>query len=146
MIMRIFLVIFTFCVFSICSSYADTVVWSGEVQASGYPTSLINLTLGKKYQIKVSGSVNLGKWWQAGKPLADDACFEYNDETVPTSVSTFRNSMQISVSDGAYHEDHSYLSQPFIAEQNGIHFWIYDTDYSDNSGALNVKIIELPLE
>jgi hypothetical protein len=146
MMMRIFLLIFAFCIFCASSTYADKVVWSGEVQSNGSPTHLIKLTLGKQYQIKVSGAINLGKWWQLGKPLADDACFEYNEETAPTFVNTLRNSMQISVCDGVYHSDHIYLSKPFIAAQNGIHFWICDTDYTDNSGALNVQVIELPHE
>lgn len=123
--------------------YSDTVVWSGKVNADGTPSKVVPLTLGKKYIIKVSGIVNLGKWWQQGKPLAEDACYEFNAELKPEKYNTFSNSLHISVCDGTYHADHVYQSSPFMAAQSGIHFWVYDTDYSNNSGSLDVQVIEV---
>lgn len=137
-----------FCI--LCSLYsgiawADITQWKGKIRSDGSKTALVPLTIGNSYQLKVSGTVNLGKWHQQGKPLGSDACFEYDlqNEISPTKMETFRNSMNISVCDGVFHPDHIYLSQPFIAAQSGIHFWIYDIDYSDNSGDLFVEVIEL---
>jgi hypothetical protein len=125
------------------NSYADTIVWQGDVLADGAPSHLIQLELGKEYQIQVSGTMNLGKWWQAGGPLTNDACYEFNDKVPPSRIDSILNSMNIPLSDGKYHPDHVYTSKPFLAAQDGIHFWIHDSKYSDNSGALQVKVIKL---
>ncbi len=124
-------------------SYAGTVIWSGAVYSNGAPTAPIKLVLGRNYQIKVSGTLNLGKWWQKGLPLLEDACYEFNEQVSPSPLVSIKNSINISICTGKYNSDHVYLSTPFIAVQNSVHFWIYDTDYSDNEGALQVEIIEL---
>ena len=131
-------------ILSLTTLCAEHVVWSGEVSSNGNPTALVKLTPKKKYQIKASGEINLGKWWQLGKPLADDACYEYNELVEPRHVNTLKNSLQISLCDGTYHADHIYISKPFIADQGGIHFWVQDIDYNDNKGSLKVELIELP--
>ena len=125
------------------SMWADSVVWSGEVNSDGTPTVNIPLTLGKKYQIRVSGEMNLGKWWQQGKPLAEDACYEYNDLVQPIKLDTLKNSMNIPLDNTAYHPNHVYQSKPFVTAQSGIHFWIYDTDYNNNSGSLHAEVLEI---
>ena len=134
---------FLFCCFLSCYTHAaEKVIWTGEVNADGTPTQAANLTLGEKYIIKVSGFVNLGKWWQNRQALADDASYEFNAPDGPTKLQTFQNSLNIPT-DGEFHTDHIYRSAPFIAEENKVHFWIKDSDYSDNTGALKVEIIRV---
>jgi len=118
---------------------AEQVIWKGDVVATGERTDTIPLTLGKKYKIVVSGTINLGKWQQQGKPLANDACYEYHDELRPTYTPAFQSSNRISVCDGHYHADHRYVSKWFVATQEGIYFWIKDEYYPDNTGALQVE-------
>lgn len=135
--------LFLFCLVCPVFCIADTVVWHGKVDSNGDPTELIKLEIGKKYQIKVSGTVNLGKWIQAGEPLTQDACYEENPKVKPSPLSTFRNSLNIKVCQSGYRPDHVYLSAPFVATDNGFHFWIQDTDYTDNNGALQVEVIKV---
>lgn len=123
---------------------AETVIWKGEVSSDGTPTQAIPLQLHKKYQIRVSGFVNLGKWIQSGEKLANDACYEFNKETMTTKIVSFKNSNNISVCGENYHFDHVYQSNPFIAKQNKIHFWIYDTNYEDNSGSFQIEVVAIP--
>lgn len=123
--------------------YSSEVVWKGKVSADGSPSPAVDLSYDKTYQIIVNGSVNLGKWVEAGKALAEDASFEYNAPSGPTRHKTLRNSNEIPLDDQFYNADHVYKSAPFVAKQTKIHFWIYDTDYSDNSGALEVQIDKL---
>lgn len=124
----------------------ETAIWSGKLNSNGTPTKPVKLEIGQKYRIEVEGFINLGKWHQQKKALANDACFEFSDETVPpvrTKMKCFKNSFDLSVCDGNFHEDHKYKSEPFKALQSGIHFWVYDTNYEDNSGELNVKVIQI---
>lgn len=125
--------------------HADKVVWKGDVDADGTPTDAIRLEIRKRHQIKVSGFVNLGKWKQGGKSLANDACYEFSEEgNSPVKAETLKNSHDVTVcSDKKYHPDHIYQSEPFVAKQDRIHFWIYDTLYDDNSGSLQVEITQV---
>ncbi len=137
--------IFYLCLTSICLTgycLAEQVIWEGEVNSDGTPTTSVKLTLGHEYFIKVSGVMNLKKWWKQGKPLEEDACFEFNAEQTPMKLLSFKNSININVCDGTYHPDHIYTSKPFIAAQSGVHFWIYDSDYEDNNGTLFVQVID----
>lgn len=122
-------------------AYGDTVIWSGEINSDGTPSAAIPLEFNKTYQIKANGYINLGKWIQAQKKLANDSCYEFNKEKSTEKRESLRNSLSISVCDGSYHPDHRYQSEPFIAKNNRIHFWIDDTDYDDNSGSFYVEII-----
>lgn len=130
---------------SLCGScMAEKVLWAAEVSSLGKPTESIHLDIGKRYRIEAGGMINLGKWWQKSQPLANDACYEFTKSGEGLSkVETLKNSINMSVCDGTYHADHVYRSVPFTAVQSGIHFWVYDTNYDDNSGAFNVQIIEL---
>lgn len=137
-----------FCAFftPVAAIDAATTIWKGDVNADGTPSPIVKLKLGRKYQLLVSGSINLGKWRQQGEALENDACFEFGKNEIPSShIETFKNSLNVSVCDGEYHPNHVYQSPPFLAAQNGIHFWIYDTNYEDNSGALQVEVIELEI-
>lgn len=132
------------CSFFFCAQmHAENVVWKGDVSSNGSPTHAIPLVMHKRYQIKVNGFVNLGKWVQNGEQLASDACYEYNAEKPTSKQESLKNSMEISVCDGQYHANHQYQSQPFVAEKNRIHFWVEDEDYEDNVGSFQVQIIEL---
>jgi hypothetical protein len=128
---------------------ADKIIWSGEVNANGAPTESISLVLQQQYQIKVSGYVNLGKWIQHREKLASDACYEFSQNHPFKKLTSIRNSLDISMCEGPYHPDHVYRSDIFTANQNRIHFWVYDTYYEDNGGSFHVEIInildELPL-
>ena len=140
---RIFLLTCLMAISLFNNCHGDTVVWNGRLDSNGTPTTLIPLLMNHNYQIRVSGIMNLGKWIQQREQLANDACFEFNKMGAVGKVESFKNSMGISVCDGKYHSDHHYESAPFIAKQNRIHFWIFDTDYEDNTGAFQVQVIHL---
>lgn len=134
------------CLFLAFLSVAEgKVVSSLEVSSDGEPSKTTILELDRKYQIKVSGALNLGKYWQGSTVLANDACYEFVASTgkMTSPLKNFRNSFDINVCEGHYSEDHTYFSKPFVAKQNKIHFWIDDFDYTDNTGALHVEIIEV---
>jgi hypothetical protein len=122
---------------------AEKIIWNGEVNSNGNPTEAIPLQLFKKYQIKASGYVNLGKWIQNHQKLANDACYEFSEEEKTEKLEALKNSNEISICDNKFHPDHVYQSEPFVAEQDRIHFWVYDTRYDDNSGLFKVQIIEI---
>lgn len=129
-------------------SFADNVIWSGKINSNGTPTESVKLSLGKMYKVKVSGTMNLGKWRTDKQPLVNDSCYEFfadpgHQKGNPIKIDTFKNSLNVSVCDGKYHADNVYESEPFFAAQSGIHFWIYDTDYENNTGALDVQIIQV---
>ncbi len=139
----------TFCLnalFLISPCFAEKVIWNGEVYADGTPTVPIRLTLQQRYSIRVSGSVNLGKWIQNREKLASDACYEFSKEGSRTKAVSLYNSSKIAICDDDYHSDHIYESKPFIARANKIHFWVHDTNYEDNTGSFNVQLIELDSE
>lgn len=122
----------------------EQVIWSGSVSSDGTPSPNVKLELGKRYQIIVSGTVQLGHWLQNQQLLTNDAFYQFNERIKPFPSSSFKNSMNLPFTDNAYNPDHVYSSQPFTAFQSAIHFWVHDTNYADNSGALQVKIIKLP--
>lgn len=138
-----FSIIVMTCVF--CMAVADTSVWHGKVSSDGTPTPSIKLVLGQKYKVRVSGKMNLGKWRTNRQPLENDACFEFfadpaYQEHPPKKIDTLKNSLNLNMCDGKYRVDHVYESPPFLAAQSGIHFWIYDTDYEDNSGEFDLEV------
>jgi hypothetical protein len=136
--------LFIFFLFSLICLEANTSIWQGEVSSDGNPSPVVRLKLGHKYQIQVTGTINLGKWRRNGDALEDDACFEFaKNNTTPSAIFTFKNSMNVSLCDGHFHPSHVYLSAPFLAAQNGIHFWVHDDDYENNSGSFQVQVIEL---
>ena len=135
-------IFFTFLSFGYCS--AENIVWGGEVKSDGTPTEPIHLILNKNYQIRVSGAINLGKWWQGTKELANDGCYEYNGPQGPTKLESIKNSLNVSICENnSYNTDHVYTSLPFVARQNKVFFWVKDENYDDNTGTFNVKIIQI---
>ena len=141
--MKTLLLTLLFSAFVSISLLADEIVWNGQVSSDGAPTAAIDLTLDKKYQIVVKGTVNLGKWVEAGKPLGEDASYEFNTPSGPQRLLNLKNSNDINLDDKTYNPEHIYKSFPFVAKQSKIHFWVHDLDYSDNSGSFDVQIIRL---
>lgn len=125
------------------AGFSQEVVWKGDVSADGNPSPAIDIELDKKYQIVVKGTVNLGKWVEAGKILGEDAAFEFNGPTGPERNVIFRNSNNIPLNDKNFNTEHIYKTEPFVAKQNKIHFWVQDRDYGDNNGSFQVEIIKL---
>jgi hypothetical protein len=133
----------TFAIGIAAFGFTEKIIWLGDVLADGTPTKPISLILYHQYQIRVSGCVNLGKWIQNREKLGSDACYEFaNNKAIEKTIS-LKNSLDISVCEGEYHSNHHYQSKPFKAAQNKIHFWVHDIDYSDNSGAFKVQIVDL---
>lgn len=127
---------------------ANQVVWKGKVQSDGNPTPTVKLIIGQRYKLKVSNTMNLGKWRTNKQPLANDACYEFfanssDQELEPTKVNSIKNSLNIALCNDKYNPDHIYESNPFLAAQSGIHFWIDDTYYEDNTGALDLEVIQV---
>lgn len=122
---------------------ASEVIFEAEVHSDGTPSKTVSLDILQKYQIRVSGFVNLGKWVQNREKLANDANYEFNHEGSTEKIAAFKNSQDIPVGDGRYHVDHVYQSDPFTPKQNKIHFWVYDTDYEDNNGAFKVEVLKI---
>lgn len=129
-------------------AFCEQILWKGKVNSNGFPTEAIKLNLGQSYKIKVSGTVNLGKWRTDKKPLENDACFEFfadpvDQQSALNKIDTFRNSLSIPICEnGKYQVSHIYESKPFTAEANLIHFWLHDIDFEDNTGELDVEIIQ----
>ncbi len=120
-----------------------TAIWKGSLNSGGAPSPSIPLTIGKNYQIIVSGQVSLGRWSKNGKEMINDACYEFNAVGAPVLLQSFNNSLGISVCDGKFHPNHIYQSLPFAAEKESISFWVFDTDYSDNNGAFQVQLNQI---
>lgn len=124
-------------------AYGENLIWEGEVNSNGTPTQLIELKLNQKYNIKISGVINTHKWHQGGQALGEDACFDFAEQLQPVANELIKNSMDVDFcKDGLYHSDHVYETHPFVAKQNGIHFWVNDSDYTDNTGAFKVQVLE----
>lgn len=141
--MMIRLLLSSFFCLSVCSLSADEVIWKGKVDSNGTPSEVIKLNIHDRYQIKASQFINLGKWNQAGEKLANDPCFEFSDKLQPTKFESLKNSNELSICEGKYHADHVYLSEPFVAKQNRIFFWVNDTDYDNNHGSFDLEIIHV---
>ena len=123
------------------NAYADRLVASGNVPSNGKPTNQINLTNGKSYYIVVSGAVTFGTW-SNGKKLLNDACYEFNAKGYLDPLPVFQNNYNIIVCDN-YNPNHIYKSAPFVSSGQPINFWIYDTDYRDNSGGMHLELYEI---
>lgn len=122
------------------SIVSNKIVWQGSVSSNGKKTSTIRLNSASRYYIEASSYVYFGKWWKNRKSLRNDACYEFNAHPIPQPLPVFKNSMYKPVCDGKYHSNHIYRSAPFKGNNQIMKFWIFDTDYRDNSGSLRVKI------
>ncbi len=122
---------------------ADRLVWTGNVDSRGQRITSPQLVAGNKYYIVVRGTLSEGTWYVNGNTLLNDACYEFNAQGSPQVLSIFQNSQGIIVCDNQYHPDHIYCSAYFDSNGQPISFWIFDTDYRDNSGSLQVEIYEV---
>lgn len=136
--------LFLCCLFLFSMSlFAEKVIWSGTVSASGEPTPDIPLELRGEYIIRSSGVVNVDKWIEGKEKFSNDACYSFGTNGKTEGVVSLQNSLNVPMCTGTYLQDHVYESAPFTADQNRIHFWVYDIDYDDNNGEFDVEIIEL---
>lgn len=122
---------------------AQNMIWSGWVNSRGAQTNGPVLAGNQRYVIRVSGSVYFGRWWRNGRPLNDDACYEYTAKGAPDPLPVFRNSYGVPVCDGQYRASHVYQSAAFLGRNAPISFSIFDTDYRDNSGAMRIEILDV---
>ncbi len=113
-----------------------------SVPSDGRPVTLDGLEVGGSYQLRVSGSMTFGRWAATGATLRNDACYEYDAKGFPDPLTVFQNSFDVVVC-GLYRSDHVYLSAPFVAPSQRLVLWVFDTDYRDNDGALDVEIIPI---
>jgi hypothetical protein len=114
------------------------------VPSDGRPVTLDGLQVGGTYQLRVSGTMVFGRWPATGRTLQNDACFEYAAKGYPDPLTTFQNSFGVIVC-GPYRSDHTYVSAPFVAPSERLVLWVFDTDYRDNGGVLDVEIIPVPV-
>ena len=122
---------------------AQNLIWSGAVDSRGARTNGPVLCGARRYIIRASGSIYFGRWWRNSLPLNDDACYEYTAKGAPDPLPVFTNSYGVAVCDGQYRASHVYQSAAFTGRNGPISFWIVDTDYRDNSGALRVDIFDV---
>jgi len=111
--------------------------------ATGDRVVLGDLQPGDVYQLRVSGWMSFGTWWQNGRPLLDDACFEFAAKGFPDPLPVVANDLGLSLCDGGYREDHVYVSPPFAAPSPQVTLWVIDTDYRDNAGSVLVEALWL---
>ncbi|PIE46452.1 MAG: hypothetical protein CSA42_08495, partial [Gammaproteobacteria bacterium] len=97
------------------------------------------LQRGETYSIEVSGSFYMGRWYRNGRSIINDACYEFNAHNQPASIPVLQNSLGVSYC-SFYNPDHYYQSSPFVSDGRPLWFRIYDTDYRDNRGGLNVSV------
>ncbi|MBW6455611.1 MAG: hypothetical protein K0A98_06975 [Trueperaceae bacterium] len=113
------------------------------VPATGERVVLTGLRAGDVYQLRASGWMSFGTWWQNGRPLLDDACFEFAAKGFPDPLPVVANDLGLSLCDGGYRDDHVYLSQTFVAPSPQVVLWVIDTDYRDNAGSVLVEALWL---
>jgi len=106
------------------------------VPASGQPVVLGGLQPGGVYQLRVSGWMSFGTWWQNGRPLLNDACFEFAAKGYPDPLPVVANDYGLPLCGGSYRDDHVYLSPRFVAPTAQVTLWVVDTDYRDNAGGV----------
>jgi len=111
--------------------------------ATGERVMLGGLQPGDVYQLRVSGWMSFGTWWQNDRPLLDDACFEFAAKGFADPLPVVANDLGLSLCDGGYRDDHVYLSPPFVATSPNVTLWVIDTDYRDNAGSVLVEALWL---
>lgn len=111
------------------------------VASNGKRTEGYAVRIDRYYYIVVSGSTYFSRRGGPGRRLMNDACYEFNSKPRPVPLPVFNNNHNINVC-GQYSSKHVYRSNPFMPNR-ALQFWIYDTEYSDNSGNLRVDVYEL---
>ncbi len=120
---------------------AQQLVWSGSVDARGGAIAASGIEPGSRYVIRAWGQMYFGRWWQNGRDLWNDACYEFSAKGYPDPLPVLQNSWSVPVCGGLYQSSHVYVSGEFEAPAGmPLSFWIFDTDYRDNSGWLTVEV------
>jgi|GEM_PF-1566769 len=117
----------------------QTLIWSGNIPGNGNRVGPIALTKGATYYIEVSGFIYFGKWWQNGRDLLNDSCYEFNAHSQPTPMTILQNNLGI-IYCSQYNPAHVYRSAPFLSNGQQLWFWVYDTDYRDNRGSIVARV------
>ena len=110
------------------------------VPASGQAVRIQGLTPGASYQLRISGWMTFGTWSVNGRTLQNDACYEFAAKGYPDPLPVLTNDAGV-IACGAYAPDHVYTSAPFQAQASSMRFWVLDSDYRDNAGALLVELL-----
>ncbi len=117
----------------------QTLIWSGNIPGNGNRVGPITLTNGATYYVEVSGYIYFGKWWQNGRDLLNDSCYEFNARSQPAPMTILQNNLGI-IYCSQYNPAHVYRSAPFISKGQPLWFWVYDTDYRDNRGSTAARV------
>jgi hypothetical protein len=118
---------------------AQTLIWSGNIPGNGNRVGPISLTNGAKYYVEVQGYIYFGKWWQNGRDLLNDSCYEFNARSQPIPMTILQNNLGI-IYCSRYNPAHVYRSAPFLSSSQQLWFWVYDTDYRDNRGSIAARV------
>jgi hypothetical protein len=118
---------------------AQTLIWSGNIPGNGNQVGPISLTNGATYYVEVSGCIYFGKWWQNGRDLLNDSCYEFNAHSQPTPMTILQNNLGI-IYCSQYNPAHVYRSAPFLSNGQQLWFRVYDTDYRDNRGSIAARV------
>ena len=110
------------------------------VPASGQAVRIDGLQPGADYQLRISGWMTFGTWSVNGRTLQNDACYEFAAKGFPDPLPVLTNDAGV-IACGAYAPDHVYTSAAFRAQASSMRFWVLDSDYRDNSGALLVELL-----
>lgn len=118
---------------------AQTLIWSGNIPGNGNRVGPIPLTNGARYYVEVQGYIYFGKWWQNGRDLLNDSCYEFNARSQPVPITILQNNLGI-IYCSQYNPAHIYRSAPFLSNGQQLWFWVFDTDYRDNRGSLAARV------
>jgi hypothetical protein len=118
---------------------AQTLIWSGNIPGNGNRVGPISLTNGVKYYVEVQGYIYFGKWWQNGRDLLNDSCYEFNARSQSVPITILQNNLGI-IYCSQYNPVHIYRSAPFLSNGQPLWFWVYDTDYRDNRGSIAARV------
>ncbi len=94
------------------------------------------------YYLVVSGSAYFSRYDRPGGQLMNDACYEFNSKPRPVPMDVLKNNQNVNVCNSRYNRNSQYRTKPFIPK-GPLRFWIFDTDYRDNSGGLRVDVYRL---
>jgi hypothetical protein len=125
---------------TLLATAASAQTLAAYVPASGRPVHIQGLTPGASYQLRISGWMTFGTWSVNGRTLQNDACYEFAAKGYPDPLPVLTNDAGV-IACGAYAPDHVYTSAPFQAQAASMRFWVLDSDYRDNQGALLVELL-----
>lgn len=113
---------------------------SAYVPATGQTARVDGLVPGASYQLRISGWMTFGIWSRNGRTLQNDACYEFAAKGYPDPLPVLNSDLG-TIQCGPYDASHVYTSATFTAPSSSLSFWVFDSDYRDNSGALLVELL-----